>query len=141
MIWPLGIANQSMNPIQRLIDRLRKPADPGYPEIRSHGDRIEINGHNGSVVTVPWSEVTKILTYKDDHLVVDTIVLEFTLASQPDSPIRISEDWPGFAEARTSMEAWFDSIIDDWCSRVMQPPFERNEAVLWARDSNSGQRP
>ncbi len=78
-----------MNLFKRMLGFWRNRSEPVYPTIRTHVDRIEIDCVGADPVVVPWSEVTAIITYKEDLIALDAIIVEFTLASQPEpSPLR-----------------------------------------------------
>jgi hypothetical protein len=81
--------------------------------------------------TVGWSTVARIRTYKVDLFSVDCICLLFELDGEP--PLEVTEESNGFNRFMDVLLERFPTIPPDWYGTVMQPPFERNEAVLFER--------
>ena len=80
---------------------------------------------------VRWSSVTRITTYKIDLVTIDCICLWFELDGAP--PLEVTEESNGFNDFMDELIARFPTVPADWYATVMQPPFERNEAVLYER--------
>jgi hypothetical protein len=78
-----------------------------------------------------WSAVLGIRTYKIDLFSVDCICLWFDLEGE--QPLEMTEESNGFNGLIDALLEAFPTIPRDWYGTVMQPPFERNEAVLFER--------
>jgi len=82
-----------------------------------------------------WADVTRIRTYKIDLFTVDCICLLFERSNG--EAIEVLEEWDGFAALTDVLRERFPLVPADWYATVMQPPFERNEALLYERPSES----
>jgi len=80
---------------------------------------------------VRWSAVTRVTTYKIDLVTIDCICLRFDLDDDP--PLELTEESNGFNVFMDVLVEQFPTMPPDWYATVMQPPFERNEAVLFDR--------
>lgn len=83
------------------------------------------------VASVRWADVTRIRTYKVDLITTDCICLLFEL-DNGQAPVRISEEWSGFADLFGPLAAAFPSIPSDWYVDEMTPAFETMHRVLYA---------
>ncbi|HCE10090.1 MAG TPA: hypothetical protein DEQ40_16105 [Oxalobacteraceae bacterium] len=82
-------------------------------------------------VYVPWLAVREITAYKLDLITTDEVRLRFDLDILPFS-IEVSEEMEGFEDFKTTVERYFQ-FSGGWWSQVLQPPFARNECVLFQR--------
>jgi len=90
---------------------------------------IDDNGFSLSRISVRWSTVRTIATYKWDLWSYDDICLAFQVAE--DSWAEVSEDEPGFRELVVEVERRYPSVPRDWFNSVVHPAFETNYRVLW----------
>jgi hypothetical protein len=79
---------------------------------------------------VRWPDVVRIQTFKLDLLTTDCIHLLFEFRDDR-APVRISEEWTGFAELFEPLAAAFPSIPPGWYMEVMTPAFETRRRVLY----------
>jgi hypothetical protein len=80
---------------------------------------------------IRWSVVRRIRTYKIELFSVDCICLWFDLDGE--QPLEMTEESNGFNGFIDALLEAFPTIPPDWYGTVMQPPFERNEAVLFEK--------
>ncbi len=117
--------------LKRLADIFRpKPSLPP-PSIRVTAEGIELLQGDESLAMQEWVHVKRIIAYKHDRYVVDEICIGFLEHPDSDRWFEISEEYGGYSQALDRIHAHFPSISRDWYSVVVQPPFERNETVLW----------
>ena len=93
------------------------------------------------IATVHWTDVSEIVTWKNDLLTTDEICLSFRISIDPDKYVWISEETPGFIEASEEMGKRFPSIPNYWYSSAMQRPVDRNETVLYSKTSEQVAEP
>jgi hypothetical protein len=107
------------------------PAEPPpAPDILLTDDGFTVGAR-----TVRWSAVTRVTTYKIDFFAVDCICLSFELDGEP--TLELTEESNGFNDFMDELHERFPTIPADWYATVMQPPFARNEAVLFTRETTS----
>lgn len=103
-----------------------EPAEPGEPaadiELDDEGFRL------GARFT-SWSEVVRIRTWKVDFGDIDCVCLSLELGQQ--SSVEVTEESNGFNDFTDELLIRYPSIDPDWYARVVTPPFQRNEAVLY----------
>lgn len=99
---------------------------PPAPDIELTGDGFLLGERR-----VRWSAVVRIRTYKIDLFSVDCICLWFDLDGEP--PLEMTEESNGFNGFMDALLEAFPTIPPDWYGTVMQPAFERNEALLFER--------
>ena len=120
----MGIVNRLAKAFRR-----KPPAPP--PSIRVTQDGLDILREDDVLASVRWSDVKKIIAYKYDLFATDEICIGFLASSDAASWPEINEQWSGFREAATKMEAIFPSIPKDWYVEIMVPALECKETVLW----------
>ena len=98
--------------------------------MRYTDDGFEVLRAGDPIATIRWREVSRIRTYKLDLLTTDAICLLFELGPGV-KPVQVSEEWAGFADIFPRLREQFPTLAEDWYLTVMQPAFERNEAVLF----------
>ena len=101
-------------------------------ETRDDGFEIRDSSTGECLGRVSWKDVVRIETYKLDLLTIDCICLRFASATNGEL-VEVMEDWRGFEMLRCAMEAEFSGISGGWFARVMKPPFESNNIVLFER--------
>jgi hypothetical protein len=79
-----------------------------------------------------WSQLTKIVTYKQDLFAVDRICLDFFVESLQ-LPYRTNEEMQGFQDLMERMRQVFPSIDENWHRQVTFPAFAQNLKVLYER--------
>lgn len=77
------------------------------------------------------SSVWRIRVFKRDLMTSDEVVLCFETDGVPEY-VEVSEEEPRFDEFRVVVEKRF-SFTDGWWNAVLEPPFARNEEVLYVR--------
>jgi hypothetical protein len=77
-----------------------------------------------------WNDVTEIIGYKIDLFTYDSVRIRLTLDKQ--ISVEIDEDQSGFDDFAVELEKRFPSI-KDWRLKIIQPPFARNETLLYSR--------
>lgn len=107
----------------------RQPRILPAVEVLDNGFRM-VHGET-VLTTIHWSDVKKIVAYKNDLWTFDEICVGFVTEPNADEWWEICEDWPGFNEVCGRMRSYFPSIPEDWYQKVMHPAFARNETVLW----------
>lgn len=128
----------------RIVDFLRKVLKPRSS--RLPGAHIQLNLHPDGFIgveegqaepalSVRWSAVRGIRTYKRDFYAHDMICLAFRV--EGDRWVEIMETSPGFMEVGERMREAFPDITPSWYLDVMSPAFERNESVLYQRDGDA----
>ncbi len=137
--------------LKRLANLLRPKPSPPLPSIRVTAEGIELLQGGESLAMQQWIHVNRIIAYKCDRFVVDEIRIGFLEHPSSDRWFEISEEYGGYSLALDQIHARFPSIPKNWFSQVAQPPFERNETVLWdavggaigstAEDSSSSEAP
>jgi len=80
---------------------------------------------------VHWSDVLRILAFKRDLLVVDSICLAFQLADE--TTVEVNEEIEGFLALVSALELRF-GIGRGWLWDIALPPFAENLRELWTRD-------
>jgi hypothetical protein len=80
---------------------------------------------------VRWSTVVRIRAYKIDRFAVDCVCLLFEFDSDP--ALEMTEESNGFLAFMGVMLDEFPTMPPDWYDAVLQPPFERNETLLFER--------
>ena len=103
-----------------------EPSPEPAPDIEFDDDGFTVGPRD-----IRWASVVRIRTYKIDLFSVDCICLLFELDDE--SPLELTEESNGFNRFMDAMLERFPAIPPDWYATVMQPPFERNEAVLFER--------
>jgi hypothetical protein len=82
------------------------------------------------VASVRWQNVLRVHTYKVDLATTDCICLTFEFNNGM-APVRVSEEWVGFAELFEPLAAAFPTIPPEWYADVMTPAFKANHRVLY----------
>jgi hypothetical protein len=85
---------------------------------------------NGSTEEIAWTEIERIVTYKVDNYVYDTIWLAFVKGGVL---LQISEEEMGFVDLMAAMNRAFPTIDQEWYMNVMLPTFEEKMTVLFER--------
>lgn len=83
-----------------------------------------------TVLVARFDEIVRALSFKRDELVTDLVCVEIELADG--RTIELHEEIAGFDGWVRRLEA-LPGAEADWRSRVIQPPFARNETVLFLR--------
>jgi len=96
--------------------------DGGFDVLSSEEGRV--------VASVRWQNVLRVHTYKVDLATTDCICLSFEFNNGA-APVRVSEEWAGFAELFAPLAAAFPTIPPGWYAEVMTPAFKANHRVLY----------
>ena len=101
-----------------------KTSDNGFT-VHFHRSR------NRSPLTLLWSEIQQVMTFKRDQMIVDLICLQFTTTR--DTFIEVDEDMKGFADLLATLPDKLSGFPEGsvWWGEVMQPAFATNEKTLW----------
>jgi hypothetical protein len=113
------------------ISSMFAAAKPRAPEEPAADIELTEDGFTLGARSIRWSAVSRIKTYKIEFFSIDCICLLFELDGEP--PLEVTEESNGFSGFMDELIERFPTIPPDWYGTVMQPPFERNEAVLYAR--------
>lgn len=110
-----------------------------YPHAGARVSRATVDGSgftivsgDGSAVSVRWSDVIEVFSYKRDLLGVDEIVLAFRQLLEPDRVIAISEECPGFADVSDAMQREL-GVSDAWYLDTARKPFATDVRILLDR--------
>lgn len=80
---------------------------------------------------IRWSTVVRIRAYKIDLFAVDCVCLLFEFDADP--ALEVTEESNGFLSLMDVMLDEFPTMPPHWYDAVLQPPFERNETLLFQR--------
>ena len=107
-------------------------ASRGDPSIRlvDGGFDVLSNEEGQVAASVRWQNVLRVHTYKVDLATTDCICLTFEF-NNGIAPVRVSEEWAGFAELFGPLAAAFPTIPPEWYAEVMTPAFKENHRVLY----------
>lgn len=81
---------------------------------------------------VAWSDVVRVSAWKENHMVVDRIMLG--LGKSDGSMLVVHEEMTGYSELLEAMRVHlpgFDSTT--WPREIAFPAFARNERTVWSR--------
>jgi hypothetical protein len=91
--------------------------------------------YNGEISQFEWNEIDKLTGFKFDRLTIDEICLNI----EAENKIAIAtEDFIGWRKFMTELLNKFPEIDKNWEGIVAQPPFKRNETVLFSRIKTEG---
>ena len=123
-----------LEPLQGMVANLRQRPPPD-PLVRMLEDGFELvaSPAEATHVRVRWQDVERIATSKLDLFTTDCVVLDFTL--RDGSSIRVSEEWPGFADLFGPLQAAFPALSPGWYLEVMTPAFEAKPTLLFQRSA------
>jgi len=107
---------------------------------RTKPDRIVLDAEGFSLYAgieqtsnICWDQIEEIAAYKLDHITIDLLYLDIrTITGEK---VTIHEFLGGFDEFRKQMEQTLPTILSDWWSMVVFPPFEKNCMVIYRRES------
>ncbi len=114
----------------------KRRADP-FIRLTSDGFVVLDADTQAALRTVHWADVLRIQTYKLDLITTDCICLVFEFKSS-ESPVQLSEEWPGFQDLFVPLSTAFPSIPQDWYGNVMKPPFEEKRTILFQAEALYG---
>jgi hypothetical protein len=80
---------------------------------------------------IRWSTIARVRAYKIDLFAVDCVCLLFEFDADP--ALEMTEESNGFLAFMDVMLDELPTIPPDWYDAVLQPPFERNETLLFER--------
>jgi hypothetical protein len=80
---------------------------------------------------IKWSDISKVTAYKLDLLAIDQVCLD---VETTDITYKLNEEQTGWMELVIAMNKALD-LADDWYVQIIQPPFERNETILYSKES------
>ncbi|MCH2197353.1 MAG: DUF2199 domain-containing protein [Flavobacteriales bacterium] len=89
--------------------------------------------HNGLVTHFDWSEITCLTGFKIDRLTFDEICLKIEAQSKFAILTESFSGWRFFVNALMSE---LPEIEENWEGIIAQPPFERNETILFSKAEN-----
>lgn len=90
-------------------------------------------------VEVTWEDISKITVYKREHYSEDKFCLEFELCNGYN--FIVSEDAISWFQLIVHLEKEFPEVSLENIMKITQPPFERNETVLFSRETKSNEFP
>jgi hypothetical protein len=122
-----------MGLFQTIARRLREARHPDRGGITLTPDGLDVSRHGETVAALRWDDVDEIVAYKLDLLTTDLINLEFHRRSDGEWCLRVDEEMHGFDRLMEEMERRFASLQPDWYRRVMLPPFETCQTIVWRR--------
>ncbi|MEZ0276965.1 MAG: hypothetical protein ACAH88_18795 [Roseimicrobium sp.] len=96
---------------------------------------------SGRSLTIPWSDVTSVAVYKEDLVVVDTMVLVFRFANGAE--LEFCEETEGWSDLAQSLHQHLPGCIPfhEWFMRVAFPAFQINFTEIFKRESVSQVEP
>jgi hypothetical protein len=94
---------------------------------------MEISFETAPACFLNWSEVSMIVAYKLDAFSTDLVCFGFVCRNE--SVITIDEDTAGFEAVVDLLPGVFPGFLEGWRGAVIQPPFARNETILWQADA------
>jgi hypothetical protein len=132
-----------MNPFRSFINFFKshpaeqeppvKPVSPGFnakfndPGIFTyHDDGFEIALKEGSV-KLNWDDIDELVAYKADMYTFDEIRMDIVYGGMA---ITITEETPGWHQFVLKTKKVFPSILQDWDSKIIYPPFATNLTEL-----------
>ena len=123
--------NAWLDSARRLLGRVFEPRSSDV--VTLHDDRFEVRHGERSRFEVAWDRVERVVAFKLDCYVHDLVCLGFVLTNLPDRMYVVDEEAVGYTELMAELARRYPSIDPDWYHKVAQPPFARNEKVLWER--------
>lgn len=80
-----------------------------------------------------WSQVSAVTAFKRDLLTVDLLCIAFVL--EEGTSLEANEEMDGWSALMDSLPVHLSGVpvYRDWALQVLQPPFARNETVLFER--------
>ena len=122
--------------LQDLIGHFGRHSPPEPRTVRLRPDGFELLGPDDTTAgSVRWQDVERIRTQKLDLYTTDCIVLDFDLRGG--TVVRVSEEWPGFADLFGPLQAAFPTLSPHWYFEVMMPAFAANPALLFERPATA----
>ena len=107
-------------------------------ELTDDGFVLLQEGQSEPCMSLNWSDIRSIRTYKFDAFSYDVICLAFQVAENP--WLEICEDDQGFDAVRQEMERRFPDIPRTWLWDVAVPAFAPNHTVLYPFDQEQYSR-
>ncbi len=98
------------------------------PPIHMDAEGLWYTTRKGATLRFVWQGIREIRAYKLDLLTYDEVRFAFDMDGWWG---QVSEDQPGFEELLKEIQVRFPSVAG-WREKVILPPFERNEVVLYA---------
>ncbi len=128
-VVPLRFGDKLRLIIEGLLGGWFVPGSRSRPKALSWDERgFWQEGDDGSLIVREWTHVVAIRAFKLDLLTFDEIRFSFEFENDP--PFEISEDQPGFERFIEAVESRFPQVRG-WRDKVMQPPFARNDTLLY----------
>ncbi len=81
-----------------------------------------------------WNRILKIIAYKADLLTIDEVRLEIW---DNDGGITITEEEDFWKDFTGRILEQYPEIDKEWFSKIIQPPFARNETVIYKKTVNA----
>jgi hypothetical protein len=81
-----------------------------------------------------WSEVDLVQGYKQDHLVVDCIVIRLTKLSTGQF-LDIDEEMVGYEDFQKELKRRYAFQNENWWREVAFPAFAENLTTIWKRET------
>lgn len=79
---------------------------------------------------IKWNDIESLIAYKTDLMTVDEICIDITYN---DRQFTITEETQGWYQFGEKIKTVFKNIPKDWDIDIVQPPFVRNQIVLYQR--------
>ena len=111
-------------------DSNKRLESSGIFKYHDTGFEVQVDGYPRKC---EWSDITKIIAYKIDRITIDDIVVEVHFADA--DGFRFSEETDGFYQFVKRSKGALPEILSDWEIKIVNPPFQRSEMVLFERIS------
>jgi hypothetical protein len=92
-----------------------------------------IVNYNGEITQFEWNEIDKLIGFKFDRLIIDEICLN--IEAEYKTAIT-TEDFIGWRNFMNELLKNFPEIDENWEGIIAQPPFKRNETILFNKIKN-----
>jgi hypothetical protein len=80
-----------------------------------------------------WAEIVTIFGFKEDRYTTDEICMDIFFNDKAN--IRLTESTPGWYQFNKRLNNAIPTVLENWDTEIMQPPFVTNMTLLFDKDN------